>query len=114
MITIDFTCSIFTPESTENGDSADNGFIDPRWDSMPAVGDLIRPDDYERKIWRAGELREAIEQARQLDIRADEGADWFYSIDTNENYQTGAEYTYALHIVGVTDATRKRIARLLQ
>ncbi|MFM1566061.1 MAG: hypothetical protein ACKJRP_03965 [SAR86 cluster bacterium] len=105
MITIDFTYDTVTPESAENGDVAECGFITPGFWRYPNI------EDYERKQWAIGDLAYLIDFAKYLGITFD-GHD-FYSVDPDINYRTGEETRYGMHIDGVTPATEARIARLL-
>lgn len=107
MITIDFTYDTVTPESAENGDFAESGFITPGMWKYPNI------DDYESNEWSPGDLAGLIRFAQFLGICTCEGADWFYSVDPDENYATGESTTYAMHVSGITPSTRNRIARLL-
>ena len=104
MITIDFTYDTVTPESAEDGDFADDGFIVPGMWRVPF-------DKYERNRWELGDLAGLINFARSLGIIHD--GDNFYSVDPDENYRTGESTYYGMHIDGVTVATEARIARLL-
>lgn len=106
MITVDFTFQTVTSESAEHGDFDSTGFILPgRW--------KFDVNDYECQQWKLGDLAGLIAFAQELGIQSHPDADWFYSIDPDINYETGEETTYAMHIAGVSVATYKRIARLL-
>ena len=107
MITIDFTYQTVTPESAEYGDTSETGFITP---GMWKYTDI---EDYERQQWNPGDLAGIIQFAQSLGISSCEGCDWLYSVDPDENYQTGESTTYAMHIDGCTEASRARIYRLL-
>ena len=105
MITIDFTYDVVTPESAENGDFSESGFITPgMW--------KFSVDDYDaRQQWKLGDLGDFISFAKSLGITSD--GDNFYSVDPDINYRTGESTTYSMHIDGVTVATEARIHRLL-
>ena len=105
MITIDFTYDTVTPESAENGDVEESGFITPGMWKYPDL------EDYQRNEWAIGDLGFLISFAEYLGITFD--GDNFYSVDPDINYRTGESTTYAMHIDGVTPATFERIARLL-
>ena len=105
-ITIDFTFQTTTPESAEHGDFAEHGFITPGlW--------KYTVEDYERTVWKLGDLRGLIDFARSLGICETEGASWAYSVGSDIDYSTGEETTYAMHIDGMTVSTKDRIYRLL-
>ncbi len=108
MITIDFTYETVTPESAEHGDySIEAGFI------LPGMWKFQVEDYDERQQWKIGDLAHYINFARSLGICTCEGADWFYSVDPDQNYQTGEDTTYAMHITGISPYTFDRIAMLL-
>ena len=109
-----FCYQTVTPESAEHGDFADHGFYLPGgWKfSLNELGDkasegvdLVQDNGYS--------LRDVIQAAKDLGIQSQPDADWFYSHPSIEDYSTGEEVSYSLHIEGVTDSTYGRIARLL-
>jgi hypothetical protein len=124
MITIDFTYDTVSPESSENGDVEESGFITPGMWKYPDLEDYQRralklhrinfktSENYERKQWAIGDLAYLIDFARSLGIACD--GDNFYSVDPDMDFRTGESTTYAMHIDGVTPATFERIARLLE
>ena len=107
MITIDFTYQTVTTESAKNGDFASQGFITPGMWKYSVEGYV------ERHQWKLGDLAGLIDFAQSLGICTDEGADWFYSLDPDVNYQTGENTQYAMHINGCTPSTYERIRRLV-
>ena len=107
MITIDFTYQTVSPESSEQGDYSETGFILPGMWKFPDI------DDYSRQEWNPGDLASIISFAQSLGINSGEGCDWLYSVDPDENYQTGESTTYSMHVAGCTDSSRERIYRIL-
>ena len=104
MITIDFTYQTVTPESAEHGDFDSSGFITPgMW--------KYEVSNYDRVEYERGDLAGLIDFARSLGIMSD--GDSFYSVDPDENYQTGESTTYGMHIDGMTAASEARIHSLL-
>lgn len=101
MQTFNVTYEIVTPESAEDGDAEERGFI---------CEDVS--------------LREAIEAVRQTRTNAVDGVEciepagsadfrWITIVNGME-YETGAQESRSIHIPdNVTNATRHRIARLL-
>lgn len=107
MITIDFTYEVITPESAECGDFAEAGFI------MPSGNWRIPADLYTRQQWRVGDLSWFIRSAQQFGCTYWNGS-WFESVDPDENYATGEDTFYAMHIKGCTPATLDRIIKYLE
>lgn len=106
MITIDFCYKVVTPESSEQGDVSEQGFI------MPGMWKYTIKD-YDRNIWKLGDLAGLIDFAKSLGIYCNDGSYWFYSTDPDINFQTGEYTTYSMHIYGVTPSTYNRIYKLL-
>ena len=107
-----FTYSTITPESAEQGDDAESGWILPGMWKFP-----LRDEDGEHEETlddaRNGEfdltdLDEIINFAESLGICEDSG-NWMSSIDPDENYETGEDTFYSLHLEGVTPSTYNRI-----
>lgn len=59
-------------------------------------------------------LRDIIREARNLGIGPERGCSWLASGYSIEDYGTGEEIEYTLHIEGVTPSTYARIARFLE
>lgn len=110
-----FCYQTFTPESAEYGDCSDHGFYVPGLGKF-SVYDMTHKEhvatgkDCELTDWR---LAEVLRAAKQLGIHIDVG-NWFESSSDIEDYGTGEEVTYSLHIEGVTPSTYARIARVLE
>ncbi len=118
-ITFAFTYSTITPESAEQGDHEDHGFLVYPWNFRYSMNDaktcadiMANPDDY-RTPWKPGELRYILNQAENLGIWQNEGADWLHSEYSIEDYTTAEEIQHCLHVDGVTPSTLDRITRLL-
>lgn len=124
MIRLSFTYDVVTPESAEQGATADHGFYAAGGWRYSLLNPIINADtdanpDVYRRPWGPGDLRASVETARDLGIYEPScGGDiqegtWWSSVDGDIDYSTGAETNYAFHISGCTLATRRRIGRLL-
>jgi hypothetical protein len=103
-ITIDFTFQTVTPESAEQGDFDSHGFITPgHW--------KYDVDNYDRTIWKQGDLSGLISFAQSLGIVFD--GDNAYSVDDDIDYATGESTQYGMHIAGCSGASEQRIFNLL-
>lgn len=91
------TYDVITPESAEDGDSADRGFASPGgW----------RHDD--RALMT---LREALSVAGGP---FEDSGSWWSTIDADTDYRTGEDTFYAIHPPqNVTRASYARVSRLL-
>lgn len=94
------TYEVITPESAEDGDIADSGFL---------VEDVTFREAMDELRWYRGAYVEADSYAT-----APHRARWFTFYNADEDYSTGAVTNYSLHLPKhITDASRMRIARLL-
>ena len=85
------TYDIVTPESAENGDVAEAGYV---------------AEDVS--------LRDAIAAVGGVCYEHNGGYEWFTNCEYNLNYGTGAQESRSLHLPdGITGASRVRIGRLL-
>ena len=85
------TYDIVTPESAENGDVAEAGYV---------------AEDVS--------LRDAIDAVGGVCYEHNGGYEWFTNCEYNLNYGTGAQGSRSLHLPdGITGASRVRIGRLL-
>ena len=85
------TYDIVTPESAENGDVAEAGYV---------------AEDVS--------LRDAIDAVGGVCYEHNGGYEWFTNCEYNLNYGTGAQESRSLHLPdGITGASRVRIGRLL-
>ena len=113
-----FTYQTVSPESAEQGDFSEHGWILPgMWKSALQDEDGHHDsvlDEARRGEFDVTDLGEIVSFAQSLGICTGEGADWFYSVDDDENYETGEDTTYCLHLEGVTPATKTRILRLIR
>lgn len=95
------TYEIVTPESAEDGDNAESGFL---------VEDVTFRDAMDELRWYRGAYVEADSYAGGRPHRPR----WFTFYNADEDYSTGAVTNYSLHLPErITDASRMRIARLL-
>ena len=92
------TYDIVTPESAENGDYAESGFL---------VEDVTFREAMDELRWYRGGYVEA-------DSFPVHNPRWFTFVAASENYATGEVTSYSLHIPRhITPASRMRIARLV-
>jgi hypothetical protein len=76
------------------------------------------PSDRDTYFEGSEDLASALYIARELGIDALSDSElgehtWFVSTDDDVNMRTGARTCYSLHALGVTMATKRRIARAL-
>ena len=97
--TIGVTYSKVTPESSEHGDYAEEG-----WEIET---EAIDTEDY-------GSIAEAVDcaVARYGPFETSDG-ETFYSVDADRDYRTGVDTFYAVHIGGCSIPTLYRIAKAL-
>lgn len=107
-----FTYCVITPESAEQGEFAENGYIMPGMWKFP-----LRDEECEHEetlnAARNGEfdltdLDEVINFAESLGM-CEDGGSWLSSVDPDQDYQTGEDTFYSLHLEGVTPSTYNRI-----
>jgi len=113
-----FTYETVTPESAEQGEPSEHGWILPGMWKFALQDDEGQHenvlDEARRGEFDLTDLGEIVSFAQSLGICADEGADWFYSEYDDENYETGERTQYCLHFEDVTPATKTRIFHLIQ
>lgn len=110
MITIVFIYETITPESAEENDFAELGFIESGHWKYPADDNYIRPE------WKPGELSSFIRFAEELGLVFKPhrtGTEYPCSLDPDRNYQDGSETSYSMHVEGCTESSKQRIYRLL-
>lgn len=107
MKSIVFCYTTVTPESAENGDFEDTGFTDSGRNRLSTPEEFINSDDM-------GSLYNAISLGIDLGINTWVG-NWFetsgYSI---EDYQTGEEISYSMHLKGFSPGEVSHIKRILK
>lgn len=98
------TYEIVTPESAENGEADETGFVLPgEWHVDTATALTDTESDYSMT------LREAM----RLAWPGEDCGRWFAESDARENYQTGAREYRAIHPPeNITAASYARLARL--
>lgn len=107
MKSIVFCYTTVTPESAENGDFEDTGFTDSGRNRLSTPEEFINSDDM-------GSLYDAISLGIDLGINTWVG-NWFetsgYII---EDYQTGEEISYSMHLKGFSPGEVSHIKRILK
>lgn len=102
------TYDITTPESAERGDTAENGFVDPRFNIEVPVEEVPGPATDEEYGWTLQEAERFLGRGGMED-----SGFWFSSCDGVQNYRTGAETRYALHPPeNITGASYERLRRI--
>lgn len=100
------TYDIVTPESAENGDTAENGFVLPggyHVDVATAIADT--EGDYEM------DLRTALNYV----CPQENSGRWFTECDGRENYRTGEHETRSLHPPrSITASSYRRLCKLFK
>lgn len=99
MITAGITFITITPDSAAEGDYDDAGWhIEKQPVSVSALWDILVEAEH-----------------LGIHIGSDSGdcPRWWESDFTVDDYGTGTQIAYSLHIDGITDATRRRIHRYL-
>jgi hypothetical protein len=113
-----FTYQTVTQESAERGDYSEHGWVLPgMWKYALQDEDGYHEnvlDEAKRGEFDLTGLGEIVSFAQSLGVCTGEGADWFYSVDDDMDYETGERTQYCLHLEGVTPATETRILRLIQ
>lgn len=98
------TYDVTTPESAENGEYAESGYVVPggwRFSASMAANDVVSMS-----------LRDAVQLAGG---GFEDSGRWFTTVDTETNYRTGAETRYSIHPPRtITPASYRRLARLLK
>lgn len=92
------TYEITTPESAENGDFEETGFI---------IQDASFKEAMEELRWHRG----CYVEANEYPVRDPR---WFTFYETGVDYQTGATTNLSLHLpANITASSARRIARLI-
>lgn len=109
MLTV--TYERWTPDDTEQGDTDDRGFIEPRFGLEVPVVEALTDD------WPRAELEWTLPQveARFGRTFCEDSGRWFTAIDPTENYRTGERVFYSFHPAdSVTPSSYERLARVLE
>ena len=116
VISIRFTYDVVTSESAVNGDTDQAGFCDSSG-SVISENSEVNPatiPDKEIEQWNEpGDLAYCIDKACDLGISERSGKSW-YSVDSVIlDYSTDEQWSYAMHIDGLTDEQLDKIAAML-
>ncbi len=104
------TYEIITPESVEVGDAEERGFVEPRFDCLVPIEEAMNETD-----WPKSSLLWTLQHAELFLGRhsMEDCGRWFSSIDSPEDYQTGAQTRYSLHPDdSITPSSYARLARI--
>lgn len=119
-ISVRFTYSTTTPESSKLSDYADCGFCNEFGRALTTrEDDLQSVPDCDVELWETiGDLEYLIRRAIELGISEPSDSrissnTWFSSIDPDVNYSTGESTRYSLHIRGLSDQQMQGIADIL-
>ena len=94
MFTVTFTADVVTPESAEHGDYDRSGWIDPKW-SKTVIYDEYK--DVTHFVFDDREAAEAFILETIGDADSYDGYTW-YAADSDDDYVTGENWSYAAHI----------------
>lgn len=101
------TYEIVTPESAEEGDAAERGFIGRQFGLKWTIEEALAADDSDLNM----SLREA---SRHVSAAMEDCGTWFSEIDGRQDYASGAEERRSLHPpANITAASYGRLARLV-
>lgn len=109
--TMRITYEVITPESAEEGDAAERGFVEPRFNIKVPIEEVIGNESE----WPNESLEWTLQEAEQFLGRnaMEDSGRWFSTIDPERDFQTGAEIYYSLHPAAtVTTASYERLARV--
>lgn len=112
------TYSKVTPESAEHGDVSEHGWYMPGgWHYALSDSDgqhsQILADANNGDYDMEGTLSELIDAAQDLGICSNDGATWFYSVDAEQDYTTGEDTFYCLHLHPDSERHFDRVARFI-
>jgi hypothetical protein len=101
-----FCYTTVTPESAENGDFEDNGFIDGGRNRLTSPVEFISDD--------MGSLYDAIRLSIDLGINTWVG-NWFETSESSIiDYSIGEEISYSMHLEGFSPGELSHIKRILK
>jgi len=105
------TYEVITPESAENGDAEERGFIAPGlFNFRVPVEESLNKED-----WPDGSLDWDLRAAEIYLGRGgmEDSGRWFTTTSPEQNFRTGADTFYSLHPSGnTTPASYARLARI--
>lgn len=103
------TYEIVTPESAEDGDAAERGFVEPRF-KLKVPTDEVMANGQD---WSDDALQWSLRDAELFLGRGamEDVGRWFSSTSPEQDFQSGAETYYSLHPGdGITPASYARLA----
>lgn len=107
MKSIVFCYTTVTPESAASGDFEETGFTDSGRNRLSTPEEFINSDDM-------GSLYDAIRLSIDLGINTWVG-NWFETSGSSiEDYQTGEEISYSMHLKGFSPGEVSHIKRILK
>lgn len=102
------TYEIITPESAEQGDVAEHGFVEPDYHIHVPIGEVSSGAWREPLEWKLAQAEIFLGRRGMED-----SGRWFTQLDGSTNYKTGAEIRYSLHPTdSVTVASYGRLKRI--
>ncbi|MCQ4158746.1 hypothetical protein NON00_02240 [Roseomonas sp. GC11] len=94
------TYEIVTPESAEEGDAAERGFV--------------LPGEWRQSANEIGDVRMSLRDAMRLAYPQEDCGNWWAEADGRTDYETGAVETRCIHPPrNITAASYARVSRLL-
>ena len=105
------TYDVVTEESASDGDTSESGYYSPGgWKCVAQYLGVTTARGYDDPA--AWTLREVVSQFGRNGL--EDGGRSFYSVDSEANYYTGEETSYAVHPPdGITSASYARVRRIL-
>jgi hypothetical protein len=104
------TYEIITPESAEQNDVAEHGFVSPGYGINVPIDEAMNKEQ-----WPAKSLEWSLSAAEMMLGRGgmEDCGRWFSSLDSITDMRTGAETRYSLHPDdNITPASYARLARI--
>lgn len=103
------TYEIITPESAENGDAEERGFV------LPASSFHFKASIEEALAMNPADLEWTVQDAAQWLGRGamEDSGRWFNTLDPEQDYTTGADTYYSLHPSDkITPSSYERLRRI--
>jgi hypothetical protein len=107
MYTVNFTYSKVTPESAEDGDCSDGGFLhegsEYSMNEPEICADILANPGHYETTYKADEIEDIIDEAARLGVDIDEagvamGGNFYGEGSGDIDYRTGETTTYMVHI----------------
>jgi hypothetical protein len=110
------TYNVITPESSEDGDFSDHGYLaDGKKEYKVSMIGItgVEAKNIADEYFMEGTIAEIANICDNLGIISSEGSDWLSSVDPDRNYETGEETFYSVHIEDVDSEVLKALENYL-